>query len=461
MESQAPPPTPAPAKRRPFETTFIASTGDERRKAALDRVPERIGKYLLKGELGRGAGGVVYRSYDPFVKRDVAIKLARYSGGDLAPEQTEEGRSFFAEAHAAGLLQHPNIVALYDAGVEGDLFYLVMEYVDGTTLAPLCDPEGPRLAVERVVEIVFRCANALDYAHSKGVLHRDIKPGNIMVTAGVPKIMDFSIAEINTESQALTASKNLRGSPLYMSPEQVRMEPLTPASDLYSLGAVMFQLLTGRSVFHAEDLQSLFKQIQDTPAPRIEDLRSDVPPEVSLVVRRLLDKDSTERYPSGKELAGELARLHDEMRVAERQVTRRESKDTLRRLRFFDRFSDAEVEEVLNASTLTDHVAGSVIAQEGDIDNAFYVIVLGAAEVRRGTRVLHRLEKGDCYGEAGLLPTQRNTCSVIAASPVLALKVNGTRLEQRSDGCRSRFYKTFLEAMVYRLSMTSVKAAAK
>jgi eukaryotic-like serine/threonine-protein kinase len=450
-------------KPKSFDATFMVSTG-ERRRRTVDKVPERIGKYLIRGELGRGAGGVVYRSYDPFVRRDVAVKIARHQGeAGKAPEESEEGQAFFAEARAAGMLQHPNIVSLFDAGVEGELFYLVMEHIDGQTLLAHCQPQGPRLPVERVLEIVFKCANALDYSHSRGILHRDIKPSNIMLTAGgVPKIMDFSIAEINTDTASgFALSQSLLGSPLYMSPEQVRMEPLTPASDLYSLGAVMYQLLTGSPLYRAPDLRQLFQQIEHKPAPRVEELRPDVPPDVCGVVAHLLQKRARDRFPSGKDLAGELARLYDALRVQERQAARRDNSNSLRRLRFFDRFSDSEIEEVLNASTLTNHAAGSVIVQEGDIESSFYIIVVGSAEVRRMGKPLHRLEKGDCYGESGFLPGQRSTASVIAGSQVLALKVSSTRLEQRSEGCQLRFYKTFLESMTYRLSMSGLKAAAR
>jgi serine/threonine-protein kinase len=449
-------------KPKSFDATYMVST-NERRRRLVDRVPERIGKYLIRGELGRGAGGVVYKSYDPFVRRDVAVKIARHQGDTSAPEDSEEGQAFFAEARAAGMLQHPNIVSLYDAGVEGDLFYLVMEYIDGVTLLQHCNPAVPRLPVERVLEIIFKCANALDYSHTRGILHRDVKPSNIMLTgAGVPKLMDFSIAEINTDTASgFALSQSLLGSPLYMSPEQVRMQPLTPASDLYSLGAVMYQLLTSQPLYRAPDLRQLFAQIEGKPAPRIEETRTDVPPEVCGVVSNLLQKRARDRYQSGKDLAGELARLYDALRVQERQAARRDNSNSLRRLRFFDRFSDSEIEEVLAASTLAHHAAGSVIVQEGEIESSFYIIVVGSAEVRRMGRPLHRLEKGDVYGEAGLLPNQRSTCSVIADSQVLTLKVSGTRLEQRSEGCQLRFYKTFLESMIYRLSMTSAKAAAK
>jgi serine/threonine-protein kinase len=449
-----------PQKPKSFDATYMVSTA-ERRRRSVDRVPDRIGKYLIRDELGRGAGGVVYRSYDPFVRRDVAIKIARHQGGAGAPEESEEGHAFFAEARAAGMLQHPNIVSLHDAGLEGELFYLVMEYVDGATLLAHCQPDGARLPVERVLEIVFKCANALDYSHARGILHRDVKPSNIMLTtAGVPKLMDFSIAEINTDTASgFALSQSLLGSPLYMSPEQVRMEKLTPASDLYALGAVTYQLLTGAPLFRAPDLRDLFEQVQTKPAPRVELTRPDVPPEVCGVVANLLQKRPRDRFQSGKDLAGELARLYDALRVQERQQARRDNSNSLRRLRFFDRFSDSEIEEVLNASTLTNHAAGSVIVQEGEIENAFYIIVVGGAEVRRMGKALHRLEKGDCYGESGFLPGQRNTASVIASSQVLALKVSGTRLEQRTEGCQLRFYKTFLESMIYRLSATGTKPA--
>lgn len=446
---------------RSFDATSSASTA-ERRRRSVDRVPDRVGKYLIRDELGRGAGGVVYRSHDPFVRRDVAVKLARYPGEASAPEASEEGQAFFAEARAAGMLQHPNIVSLYDAGVERDLFYLVMEFVDGATLLAHCQPDGPRLPVERVLEIVFKCAHALDYSHGRGILHRDVKPSNIMLTrGGVPKLMDFSIAEINTDTASgLALSQSLHGSPLYMSPEQVRMESLTPASDLYALGAVAYQLLTGSPLFRAPDLRQLFDLIQSRPAPRVELVRPDVPPGVCDVVANLLQKRPRDRYQSGRELAGELSRLYDALRVQERQAARRDDSHSLRRLRFFDRFSDGEIEEVLNASTLANHAAGSVIVQEGEIENAFYVVVVGSAEVRRAGRVLHRLEKGDCYGESGILPGQRSTASVVARSHVLALKVSGTRLEQRSEGCRLRFYKTFLESMIDRLSNPGTRGAA-
>jgi eukaryotic-like serine/threonine-protein kinase len=452
------------SKSTDFAATVIASTGHGRKRRTVDSAPEKIGKYLIRGELGRGAGGIVYKSYDPFVQRDVAVKVARHQGegSTSSPEDSEEGRAFFAEARAAGMLQHPNIVSLYDAGVEGSLFYLVMEYVDGETLQHLCNPASARPPLDRVVDIIFKCAKALDFSHTKGILHRDIKPSNIMLTrSGIPKIMDFSIAEINSDSvTGFALSASLLGSPLYMSPEQVRVATLSPASDLYSLGVVMFQMLTGQPLFRAPDLRSLFRLIERQPAPRVQDFRSDVPEPLCALVAKLLSKDPRRRHQSGAELASDLARHFDQLRIQDRQLSRRDNSDSLRRLRFFDRFSDTEIEEVISSSTLATYDAGAVIAQEGEIENAFYIIVVGNAEVRKSQRVMQKLDKGDCFGEAGFIANARYTCSLVAASKVLALKVSGTRLEDRSEGCQLRFYKTFLEAMIYRLSLASAKAAS-
>ncbi|HUS24479.1 MAG TPA: serine/threonine-protein kinase, partial [Candidatus Binatia bacterium] len=310
------------------EDTARTETGEQ---ATLpDAPPKLIGKYDVRGEIGRGACGVVYKGFDRFVSRDVAIKVALSDPEARAKMGTtgDHERSFFAEARAAGMLQHPHIVSLYDAGVENDLSYIIMEYIDGETLMPLCRNNGVRPPLQQVVDIIFKCAKALDYAHSKGVLHRDIKPSNIMLTRdGVPKVMDFSIAEINTPGVQREQEQGMLGSPLYMSPEQVKREKLGPTSDLYALGAVMFQLLTGQPPFPVTELPLLFRAIKTQPAPRPRELRPDLPEGVSDVVTRLLLKNPAERYQSGQDLAATLTRLFDQLRLAGNQINRRESRD--------------------------------------------------------------------------------------------------------------------------------------
>jgi eukaryotic-like serine/threonine-protein kinase len=425
-------------------------------------MPERIGKYQVRGELGRGACGVVYKGFDPFVARDVAIKVSLHAG-EASHESGSTGqheRAFFTEARAAGMLAHPHIVSTYDAGVEGDLSYIVMEYIDGETLLPLCRGKGPRAPIEQVLDIGFKCAKALDYAHSKGVLHRDIKPSNIMLTReGVPKVMDFSIAEINA-GEAPTRESGMMGSPLYMSPEQVRHGALGPTSDLYALGAVLYQLLTGVPPFPIQELPLLFTAIREQPAPRVDALRPDAPKPLCDIVERLLFKDPAQRFQSGSELAAALTRLFDQLRFADRQIARRESRDSIRRLHFFDSFTDEEIDEIISASSMTTYEPGDTIIAEGEIDHAFYILALGSAEVRKGKKLLHMLQKGDCVGEIGFLTGVKRTATVVATSKVLALKVNATLMEKVSRDCQLRFYKVFTETLIYRLSVTSAKLSA-
>ena len=422
-----------------------------------DKTPKQIGKYEIRGEIGRGACGVVYRGYDPFCARDVAIKVALQ---DTESRESASARGFFTEARAAGMLQHPHIVSTYDAGVEGELSYIVMEYIDGETLSPLCRSKGSRASIEQVIDICFKCARALDYAHSKGVLHRDIKPSNIMLTHdGVPKVMDFSIAEITAATKTET-DEGVMGSPLYMSPEQVRHAPLGPTSDLYALGAVLYQLLTGEPVFKVLDIPELFRQIRNTPAPRVESLRPDVPKPLCDIVEKLLYKDPEQRYQSGAELAAALMRLFEQLRLAEKLVSRRESRDSLRRLHFFNGFSDEEIDEILSASTILTFEAGKVIIEEGDIDNAFYIMALGQAEVRKGSKRINTLDKGDCFGEIAFLTSAKRTATVTAIGKVLVLKVNSSLMEKVSRDCQLRFYKIFTETLIYRLTVTSAKLSA-
>jgi serine/threonine-protein kinase len=424
-------------------------------------LPERIGKYRIDSIIGKGAAGIVYKAYDPFVCRDVAVKVALNRPKSLEagePPPVNE-RTFFAEAHAAGMLQHPHIVTLYDAGEENGLPYLVMEYVNGDTLSALCNPYQPRTSVDRVIDIVYKCAKALHYAHEKGVLHRDIKPSNIMITHdGVPKIMDFSIATITHKSR--TRETACVGSPLYMSPEQIRRTPMGPQTDLYSLGAVMYQLLAGTPPYSGATLPELFVAIRNAPVPRLEAKRPDLPRAIGDLVAKLLAKDPRERYQTGGELAHDLLRQFERLRADDQQLSRRENRDSLRALRFFAGFTESEIEEILNASTLQTFAPGATIITEGEIDSAFFIIARGSVEVLKGQRKLHVLEKGDCFGEISFLSASRRTATVRALGPVMVLKVNAALMDTMSMQAQLHFYKVFAETLIYRLSMTSAKLSA-
>ena len=424
--------------------------------------PNKIGKYEIAGMLGKGASGLVYKGFDPFVRRDVAVKIALQLSEEprhLSPGKDSPASGFFTEARAAGMLNHPHVVALYDAGMEADLCYIVMEYVDGDTLLPWCRRAGPRMPIEKVLDVMAKCARGLDYSHSKGVLHRDIKPSNIMITSeGVPKIMDFSIAEINERKteEGITAV----GSPLYMSPEQVTRAPLGPTSDLYALGAVMYQLLTGETPFFSPHLPGLFAAIRNQPAAAVATKRPEISRDVSNIVAKLLNKKPADRYQSGKELATDLAREHERLRQSDAQAGRRENRDSLRGLSFFNAFTETEVDEVLSAAQLKTFATGKLILEEGEIDPSFFILAMGNAIVKKGDKPIHVLGKGDCFGEIGLLGNVKRSASVVAASQVLALKINASLLDNIATDSQLRFYKTFTQTLIYRLTVTSARLSA-
>jgi len=438
-----------------------ASTQTQQVARRPSDAPERIGKYEIKGEIGRGSCGVVYKGFDPFVARDVAIKVAAQDPKKMSGATADQSHAaFFVEARAAGMLQHPHIIATYDAGSEGPHNYIVMEYIDGDTLMPLCRKKGPRAPVDQVLEIAFKCAKGLEYAHSKGVLHRDIKPSNIMLTKdGVPKIMDFSIAEINSAQK--TAMTGIVGSPMYMAPEQIRNEELGPTTDLYALGAVIYHLLAGEAPFYADDVKKLFMLIKATPAPSLHLMRPELPVQICEIVDRLLSKNPQDRYHTGGEVAVALTRLSDKLKAADKGVIRRENRDSLRRLSFFNTFSDEEIDEIVKAGSMMTFQANQTIVEEDTQENAFYLLALGAAEVRKKGKPLHTLSKGDVFGEMGFLTKAKRTASVVATSSALALKINATLMDQLTTECQLKFYKVFTEVLIYRLSVTSAKLSAK
>jgi serine/threonine protein kinase len=251
------------------------------------RMPDKIGKYAVIKEVGRGSTGVVYLSHDAYYGRDVAIKVYNMDTGGDEERARIARKMFLSEAHLVGMLQHPHILPIYDAGEENGHCYIVTEHVHGArTLAAYCRPDN-LLRIDDTVEIMFKCAKALHYAHSRGVIHRDIKPSNVMLTQDSDvRIIDFGIALV--QDSDISRIEGIAGSPSYMSPEQVQSLDLTNSSDLYSLGAVMYELLTGQRPFRAGNLQKLLHQIVYATPPPIHTLRKDVPEELEAVVATAL-----------------------------------------------------------------------------------------------------------------------------------------------------------------------------
>ena len=264
-----------------------------------------LGRYVLDRQIGCGAMGAVYLGRDPKIGRQVAIKTLAlsqlFSGADLAEARTR----FFREAETAGRLQHPDIVTIFDAGEDRDLAYIAMEFLAGHDLQRHT-PIGRLLPVSQVLAIAARLALALAYAHRQGVVHRDIKPANVMLDpdTGAVKLTDFGIARITDSSRSRTGM--VLGTPSYMAPEQMAGDLVDGRADLYSLGVVLFQLLTGRLPHEAPSLAMLMRQIANDAAPDVRSLRPELPEALANVVALALEKRVALRYSDGHQLADDL-----------------------------------------------------------------------------------------------------------------------------------------------------------
>ena len=272
--------------------------------------PEKLGRYVVQSELGRGAMGVVYKATDSVLERPVAVKTVNIT---LEREHADKYEArFYQEAKAAGGLNHPNIVTIHDVGKAGDVVYMAMEYIEGVELRTLIG-EGHALALPQALSIAAQVAEGLAYAHKRGVVHRDIKPANIMVVANGPvKITDFGIARMRGASE-LTQTGMLLGSPKYMSPEQAIGKRADHRSDIFSLGVILYEMATGVAPFNGENVTAPMYQIVNFVPPAPSAVNKSVPQLLDYVVAKMLAKPLEERYQDAAELARDL-------RECERQV---------------------------------------------------------------------------------------------------------------------------------------------
>lgn len=415
--------------------------------------PTKLGKYEIAQEVGRGSMGAVFKAHDPFIDRIVAVKMA-IADALLDKNSSERFRKmFFNEAHTAGMLRHPNILDIFYAGVDEDKCYIVMEFVDdGNTLKEHITADK-LLPLAQVAEIIFKCAQALDYAHRQGVIHRDIKPSNILLTEEFDiKIADFSIAHIARADMTETMPMGFVGSPRYMSPEQVQEDVITGQTDIFSLGIVAYEMLTGRHPFGGETFSSLIhKVINEEPLP-LSQYRRDLPEGLEDIIHKALEKNVRRRYRTGLDFASDLSRVFTHLERPSEEISAQEKFNYVKELSFFRGFPDSEIWEIIRASVWQECDSDAVIVQEGDIDDSFFIITTGSVGVSKEGKLLGVLNKGDCFGEMGYLNKIRRTATVVANEPVSMMKVNATLIEQVTSDCQLRFYRVFLRVLIDRLS---------
>ena len=423
---------------------------------------EKVGKYEVIRVLGKGATAVVYLGRDPDSDREVAIKLIKF-GDDNAAMSRRLRKLFQTEDSVGRRLKHPNIVELYDAVVEDDHAYIVMEFIEGTSLEQYC-VINRLLPMHRAIGIIFKCCLALDYAFRQGVVHRDIKPANIMIDKeDNPKITDFGLA--------LNLSKDMKrdstfimgvGSPAYMSPEQIKNYPLNQKTDLYSLGVLLFQLLTGRLPFRANNQGALVYKIVNMETPSVCALNPNLPAGLDPILKKALEKDLYNRYRNGAEFAKDLSTVR--YQILDEDETQNDTShfERLRKLEFFTEFEDIELWEVLRISVWREVSTKVVLIREGDNNRVFGVIVDGFVEVSVEGKSLCRLGAGEIVGEMAYLHPSDSTRSatVVTLEPTLFLEINSAALDLSSDEVVERFRKTLIAKVIARLRDAD-KALAK
>ena len=422
----------------------------------MEETVTRIGKYEVTGVAGRGAMGVVYIAYDPILDRKVAIKVATRDSGEENSQSRLARKMFLNEAQTAGALDHPHILKVFDAGEYEGAFYMVMEYVEGAdTLKTYCDP-AHLLPIEQAVTYIRQCADALDCAHRHGIIHRDIKPANLMITQdGRIKVGDFGIAHRTQTDQ--TQVLGWFGSPMYMSPEQARDEELTGQSDLFSLGSVMYILLTGQPPFSGRGISGLIQKVlSEDPVP-IRELRGEVPEKLVAIVGRCLEKSRERRYQSAAEIVADLDALI-KGGSEEAEPGPAEKLQLLKALKFFDGFTDGMLGEVLKVAKWRPFPADHLLIREGQQEQGFYVIVNGQLSVLRDDHVIGQIDAGDCAGEIGYLTGGRRSATVRASIKGAAIFVEARLADWASLPLQMRINKAIQQSLIDKLLRSNDRA---
>jgi eukaryotic-like serine/threonine-protein kinase len=415
----------------------------------------QVGKYDIRKLLGKGATGTVYLAVDTFSGKEVALKTIEPEVFRDPEFGTVHRTQFLAEASLAGKLKHPHIVAILDAVVLEDSGYIAMELVTGGDLSQHA-VAGRLLPVADVLQIGFKCCGALEYAHREGIVHRDLKPANILVARGTEvKISDFGAALLRKTQAIQTASM---GSPAYMSPEQVEHKPLTYHSDMYSLGVVLYELLTGRKPFMADTIEALVQKIlrQDPPLPST--LRSGVPKSVDAIVLRALGKKPEHRYKTWAEFALELSSAVKLVVPAE-VIPDSEKYVALKRVEMLIGLSDAELWEMVSAGNWMRVTPKKVLMRENDEGTSFFFLARGQVKVTRQGRLLNMVDEREFFGEMAYIRGAKSPrhATVESMTELLLAEFEPDAVVKMSEGAQLHLTRALVRNLADRLELANTR----
>jgi eukaryotic-like serine/threonine-protein kinase len=437
----------------------MADRTQDPRGPGADGLPAQIGKYKVLASLGQGSTSEVFLAHDSFLGTDVAVKRLRRDMMFSAHAVNVQQHFFAAEAALVGRLLHPNLVRIFDAVADGDPPYVVMEYVQGGTLNRFCASDA-LLPLEQIIEIGFKCAMALDYVYRQGVIHRDVKPANILTQLDGDVLTDVKITDFGSAFNLAAERTQIYrvGSLAYMSPEQLDGDALDCRADIYALAATLYHLIAGRPPFDGMQQQVIMNQIFHVQPASLQGQREGVAPRLDALILRSMAKAREDRPASWVEFARGLSDV-----VSDRMLPRSEVQavldserfNLLRSLDFFAGFGDVEIWEVVHRARWQRFDAGHVIYRKGDEGDAFHILALGEIEVWRDGERTAQLGPGSSVGEmAYLAPSselKRHSVDVRVSQAATTICFTPQGIAQLSLSAQHLFDKAFNGVLVRRL----------
>ncbi len=428
---------------------------------ATHKIPKRLGKYQVIEKLATGSMGVVYEGYDPIAERPVAIKVSLSEHIKDKQQARRFNELFVREAKTGSLLHHPNIMEVYDCGVDEGRHYIVMELVKHARTLKDYISEEELLSPEEALDLIIQCAEGLKYAHVEGVIHRDIKPANILVTEDMQiKIADFSIAFVTQQNFEMTMPTGFVGSPRYMSPEQVQEDIITQQTDLYSLGIVMYELLTGKHPFEAESFSRLIYKVVNENPPDPLVYKPNMQKNLASYILHALKKDPSKRFKSAAEMSKYLRRVFPSQKGKKLVEENVEPKSDvvlpmvseqnlellmmIQRLGIFSDLEEADLRLICNDCLRLNFNDGDLITQQGERDDGLYILFTGKLSI-------DDINVGDSFGEVACLSSMAHPTSIKSNGKTEVLQIKKELISQLSFLSQAVLYRRLAEMVSKRL----------
>ena len=422
-------------------------------------LPESIGRYAIRGLLGRGASSTVYRAFDPFRQYEVALKVVETPEGVLADDNSQ----LLIESSLVGKLDHPHIAKIFEVTFGHPQSVVSMEFITGGTLERHCQP-GELLDFEDVLNVAFKCGKALEFVSGIGLVHRDIKPANILLGEAT----DVKIADFGAAAAAWLAhsDESMAGSPYYMAPEQIAGRTVDARTDIYSLGVVLYELLTGQKPIEAGSMESLRHQILHTePAPPSR-IRPALPKITDAIIARCLRKDPSERYPGWADFLADIVEAGKSRGGAQERAslaTEGERFEALRECAFFEGFDDVQLWQVLEFARFDRVVPGDVIMREGDLGDFFAIVLAGEVGIMRKGRLIETVPSGESIGEIAYATdsAMARSATCVALGDGVLVRIPNAALAAAPLASRSAFERKFLRLLAQRLVGMNARIAGQ